>query len=107
VPPTQSASAPPPALSGGGTPGNKTADVSWTPPTTNTNGSALTDLAGYIIYYGTSNGKLNQTINVPSAGTTNYVVPGLTTGTWYFAVAAYTNTGLESTLSSVASKTIT
>jgi hypothetical protein len=101
-----SSSTTPPTVSSG-TPANKTADVSWTPPTTNTNGSALTDLAGYIIYYGTTNGKLNQTINVPNAGATNYVVPGLSTGTWYFAVAAYTNTGLESTLSSIATKTIT
>ena len=27
--------------------------LSWTPPTQNTDGSALTDLAGYKLYYGT------------------------------------------------------
>ncbi len=95
------------AGSGSTTPTNKSADVSWTPPTTNTNGTALTDLAGYRIYYGTSSGTLTQTINVTNASATDYVVQGLTTGTWYFAVAAYTNTGLQSSLSSVASKTIT
>jgi hypothetical protein len=84
----------------------KSADVSWTPPTTNTNGSALTDLAGYRIYYGTSPGKLTQSIQVANAGAIDYVVQGLTSGTWYFAVSAYTNTGLQSTLSAVASKTI-
>jgi hypothetical protein len=88
-------------------PTNKSADVSWTPPTTNTNGTALTDLAGFRIYYGTSPDALNQTINVPTAGATDYVVQGLTQGTWYFAVVAYTNTGLASALSSLASKTIT
>jgi hypothetical protein len=86
---------------------DKSADVSWTAPTTNTNGSALTDLAGYTIYYGTSPGALTQTVNVPSAGAIDYIVQGLSQGTWYFAVAAYTNTGLQSSFSTVVSKTIT
>jgi hypothetical protein len=84
----------------------KSADVSWTPPTTNTNGSALTDLAGYRIYYGTSPSQLTYSIQVANAGAYDYVVQGLTAGTWYFAVSAYTNTGLQSALSAVASKTI-
>jgi hypothetical protein len=33
---------------------SKTAIVSWTPPTQRTDGSALTDLAGYRVYYGKS-----------------------------------------------------
>ena len=83
-----------------------TADVSWTPPTTNTDGSTLTNLAGYNIYYGTSPNALNQQVQVSNVGVTNYVISGLTTGTWYFAVTAYTSTGTESGLSNVASKTI-
>ena len=83
------------------------ADVSWTPPTTNTNGSALTNLAGFRIYYGTDPGALKQTIDVPNAGASDYVIQGLAQGTWYFAVVAYTNGGLQSSFSSVASKTIT
>ena len=83
-----------------------TADVSWTPPTTNTDGSTLTNLAGYNIYYGTSPNALSQQVQVSNVGVTNYVISGLTTGTWYFAVTAYTSTGTESSLSNVASKTI-
>ena len=83
-----------------------TADVSWTPPTTNTDGSTLTDLAGYNIYYGTSPNALNQEVQVPTIGVTNYVISGLTSGTWYFAVTAYSSAGTESSLSNVASKTI-
>lgn len=83
-----------------------TADVSWTPPTTNTDGSTLTDLAGYNIYYGTSPNALNQEVQVVTIGVSNYVISGLTSGTWYFAVTAYTSTGTESSLSNVASKTI-
>lgn len=88
-------------------PTDNSADVSWTAPTTNTNGTALTDLAGYRIYYGTSPDTLDQTIDVANAGAADYVVEGLTPGTWYFAVAAYTNTGLQSGLSNITSKTIT
>ena len=83
-----------------------TADVSWTPPTTNTDGSTLTNLAGYNIYYGTSPNALSQQVQVSNVGVTNYVISGLTTGTWYFAVTAYTSTGTESALSNIASKTI-
>ena len=83
-----------------------TADVSWTPPTTNTDGSTLTDLAGYNIYYGTSSTALTQKVQVSNVGVTNYVISGLASGTWYFAVTAYTTAGAESSLSDVASKTI-
>lgn len=91
------------AQSGSGA-GNAT--VSWTAPTANTDGSALTDLAGYRIYYGTNSNALNEVVPV-SNGVTTYVVEGLTSGTWYFAVRAYTATGAESALSNIASKTIT
>jgi hypothetical protein len=83
------------------------ADVSWTPPTTNTDGSTLTNLAGYNIYYGTSPSALTQRLQVTNAGLTDYVVSGLTAGTWYFSVTAYTTSGVESALSAIASKTIT
>ena len=86
--------------------GSGSADISWTPPTTNTNGSTLTDLAGYDIYYGTSASSLTQKVQVSNVGLTNYVISGLTSGTWYFAVAAYTTSGAQSSLSNVASKTI-
>lgn len=82
------------------------ATLAWAAPTSNTNGSALTDLAGYHIHYGTNPSSLSNTIDIPSAATVNYVITGLTAGTWYFAISAYTNTGLESGISNVGSKTI-
>lgn len=85
---------------------DKSVDVTWSAPTTNTNGSALTDLAGYTIHYGKSPGALTQTVKIPNAGASDHVVQGLTGGTWYFAVTAYTNTGLQSGYSTVVSKTI-
>jgi hypothetical protein len=80
--------------------------ISWTPPTTNTDGTALTNLAGYRIAYGTSATALNTVANVATAGVTSYTIDNLTTGTWYFSVTAYTSTGTSSTASSVVTKTI-
>ena len=83
-----------------------TATLSWVAPTTNTNGSALTDLSGFIINYGTSSTNLNQQITVSSATATGYTVTGLATGTWYFTVIATASDGTQSAPSNMASKTI-
>jgi hypothetical protein len=85
---------------------NGSATLSWVAPTTNTDGSPLTDLAGFVINYGTSATSLSQQITVSSATVTGYTVTGLATGTWYFTVSAYTSVGTQSAPSNVASKTI-
>jgi len=82
------------------------ATLSWTPPTRNTDGSTLTNLAGYRIVYGNSPGSLNKTVQVANPGTSRYVVDNLATGTWYFSVRAYSTSGAESNTSNTASKTI-
>lgn len=83
-----------------------TATVSWTPPSQRTDGSTLTNLAGYRIRYGTSASALTQTINLPGASLTRYMVEGLTSGTWHFGVVAYDSAGQESEMSNLASKQI-
>ena len=82
------------------------ATISWTPPTQNTDGSALTNLAGYRLYYGTNSASLTQSIQIANAGASSYVVDNLSPATWYFAVKAYNSSGAESDLSALASKTI-
>lgn len=82
------------------------ATLSWTPPTTNTNGTSLNNLAGYRIYYGTSSTTLSKTITITNASVSTYVVEDLTAATWYFAVKAYNTAGVESAMSNKASKTI-
>jgi hypothetical protein len=82
------------------------AELSWMPPTENTDGSALTDLAGYQIRYGRSSTELGETINLTNPSLNRYLVESLTVGTWYFAVAAVNSQGVSSVLSNVASKTI-
>ena len=73
----------------------------------NTNGTALTDLAGYRIYYGSSPQDLSHTVQIKSVGQQTYVIEGLEPGTWYFAVEAVAANGGQSRLSEVAVKTIT
>lgn len=85
---------------------NGAATLTWTPPTTNTDGSTLTTLAGYRIAYGTSAATLTQTIQLANAGMSSYVVENLSPGTYYFAVRAYTSGGAESANSNVVSKIV-
>lgn len=87
-------------------PPRRTATLSWTPPTANTDGTVLTDLAGFRIHYGTSPTALTQTIQIANPGLSGYTVSNLAPGTWYFAVRAYSSGGTESIPSSIASKTV-
>ena len=66
----------------------------------------VTDLAGYRIHYGTSEYALTEIIQVSGAATTSYVVSGLSSGTYYFAVSAYNSLGNESAFSNLATKTL-
>ena len=79
--------------------------MSWLPPTQNTDGTALL-LAGYRIYYGTSQTNLSQMAEVPTGGVTSYTIDDLASGKWYFSVHAYSAAGGESADSNIASKTI-
>jgi len=76
------------------------------PPTENTDGSALTNLAGYTVYYGTSANNLTESVKVTNPGLTAYTLSNLASGTWYFAVTSYSSTGVESTRSGVVSTPI-
>jgi len=83
-----------------------TATVSWIPPTQNEDGSALTNLKGYRIYYGLGSAGLNQVVEIPNSGATTALVGNLSPATWYFAVTAYSTSGAESALSEIKSKVI-
>ena len=70
-------------------PTSGSAAISWTAPTQNTDGTALTNLAGFRIVYGTSATALNQTVELSNPSLSTYTITGLASGTWYFAVKAY------------------
>lgn len=82
------------------------AELSWMPPTQNTDGSVLTNLAGYRIAYGTSPQALTQSVQLANAGMTRYTFDNLSPGTYYFAVRAYTSNGTESSNSNLYSKVV-
>ncbi len=63
--------------------------LTWDAPTTNADGTPLTDLAGYKIYYRTSSGSYGTPIDVSYENATNYTVDSLSSGTWCFVVTAY------------------
>ena len=84
--------------------GNLSVTLSWTPPTENTDGSAITDLVGYKVYYGLSAGDYANVIYVDSPGIASYVVESLTPNLYYFVVTAVNSRSGESGFSNVASK---
>ena len=86
--------------------GNGSVTLSWTPPTQNDDGSALTDLAGYEVRYGKDQANLDRTVQLTNPSLSTFVVDSLTSGTWFFAVRSINSSGSGSVLSNVASKTI-
>jgi hypothetical protein len=79
--------------------------LSWIPPTTNTDGTSLTNLASYRIMYGTAPGQYTTSVNV-SVGLSRYTIDSLNSGKYYFAIAAKNTNGVESDPSSEVSTTL-
>src|SRR5512138_64706 len=83
------------------------AKLAWDPTTTNTDGTPITDLAGYKVYYGTEPDKFDakhakegpSPVDVPVTALTDPKQPGFSlTGLpscthFYFAVTAYSPGG--------------
>lgn len=96
------------ACSGGGSDGGETGgtgngsvSLNWQAPTRNADGSSLTDLTGYKVYYGPSSNGLKYWERI-SAAQTSHRITGLTSGTWLFSVTAVKATGHESLFSNEA-----
>ena len=82
------------------------ATLSWTAPTQNEDGTALEDLAGYKLYWGTTPGSYTDSVTIDSPGITTYVVENLAPGTYEFVATAYNTSGVESRYSGTATKTV-
>lgn len=89
--------------------GNVAGILIWDAPTSNTDGSPATDVAGYKIYYGTVSGTytasidVGNTTSIPMATLSASVpVPGL----YYIAVTAYDTAGNESVYSNEINKNL-
>jgi hypothetical protein len=78
----------------------------WQPPTQNEDGSALTNLAGFKVYWGTSLGAYPNSVTLNNPGLASYVVDNLVPGTYFFVMTSVNSAGTESQRSNAASKTI-
>lgn len=70
-----------------------------------TDGTPITDLAGFRVRYGISTSTLNETLQVPMPTASSVEIDNLASTTWYFTVTAYTSSGQESEESVAAVKT--
>jgi len=84
--------------------GTGSALLTWTPPLQNTDGSALMNLTGYRIYWGTSPGNYSKSVTI-GANLTSYVVEQLGPARYYFVATAISPLG-ESAYSNETSKLV-
>lgn len=84
-----------------------TAELTWTAPTTNTDGSALSNLAGFRVQYGITSSALTSIVQVANPAARAYTMTGLDAGqTWFFTMTAYRADGAESSPTGQVSKAI-
>jgi hypothetical protein len=83
-------------------------DVVWAPVILNTDGSTLTNLAGYYIYRGTTSANLTKLTPSAGPGATSYRDANLAPGTYVYAVSAVNSATppLESAKSNLGSSTV-
>ena len=81
------------------------AELYWIAPTQNTDGSALTDLSGYLISYWEARLQVVATIHV-GVGQQVYDFDSLPPGLWCFAIQAQNSSGVLSAMSNTVSKEI-
>ncbi len=69
--------------------------ISWQAPTQNVDGSQLTDLASYRIYYGTQSGSYTQSVDVTDATATQHSFSAAS-GEYFVTMTALDMDGNES-----------
>ena len=84
----------------------KSVTLNWEAPTVNSNGSTLTNLAGYKIHYGSASKDYSQVVALNNPSLSRYVMDSLPSGTYYFAISAYNSQGVESSMSGEVETTV-
>ena len=82
------------------------ATLSWTAPTQNEDGTELTDLDGFKLYWGTTPGTYPNSVTIDNPTVTTYIVENLAPGTYEFVATAFNAAGVESRYSGTATKVI-
>lgn len=84
---------------------NGTVSVSWTPPTQNSDGSTLTDLAGYNLYHAATAANVPSAtpVQIPVGSTTSFSAPA---GSRSVGLKSRNTAGTLSVMSALASTTV-
>lgn len=85
------------------------AQLRWSAPTTYTDGTPITSLSGFRVYYSTNSREVadrTSTLVTLSPNLISISLEELAPGTWYFAVSAVDGSNVEGELSVVLSKQI-
>ncbi len=80
--------------------------LSWTPPTTNVDGTPLTDLKGYKIYTSNVHGVYDKLKAIDVGNVVTSTLTNFCEGLYYFVATAYDTSGNESSYSNEVSKQI-
>ena len=86
--------------------GDASVTLQWTPPTRNTDGTRLRDLAAFRIDWGLAEDGFTNSVTVDNPGLARYVVENLSPGRYMFAVAAVNSSGVASERSNVSRRTV-
>ncbi|HET6629126.1 MAG TPA: putative Ig domain-containing protein [Woeseiaceae bacterium] len=76
--------------------GSESYTLSWMAPTENEDGTALTDLAGYRIYYGMVAGEYTETVPLDNPSLTTFVLDNLAPGNYFLVMTAINSQSTES-----------
>jgi hypothetical protein len=78
--------------------------VRWQAPTNNTDGSELTDLAGYVVQYRRVPNLTWRMKKLEDPWATEWTTADLTPGIWQFRVRAYNSSGAKSKYTHITEK---
>jgi hypothetical protein len=79
-------------------------ELTWVAPTQNVDGTTLTDLAGYRIYWGTASRDYTDSVEINDPATLSHTLV-LESGDYYVAMTAFDAQGNESAFSNEVLKT--
>jgi hypothetical protein len=80
-------------------PGSQVVTLDWIPPSQNDNGTPLTDLAGYNVYFGPAPGMYLDFRHLDNPGLVTYVLDLPSSGFWFIVITALDSAGNESDFS--------